>query len=420
MELISARLKMAGLVILTVLSAACTEKLDNSAGCPILCPDQGGQIETVTIDAVSLDSTVSALTGQGTETTLLLANRGDTLDARAVIRFDSIPLRYTKPGSDTTTFSISTADSVILRMLVDTAGGKVPGPLTLDLYDVNSDAADSAVASIAALFRSDRLIASSTFARTELKDTIRVTLPSSAILSRKGGRLRIGVRARSTGSVQVRLRSQEGAVTPTQLSFRVAADTTIPRIVLLPYSKTPADQSVLALALADYTLLVRGTPSGPPTALNIGGLPASRVYMRFNIPAFLIDSVDVIRATLLLTQISNPGLDATDTISIIPHVSLAATAVTDIAKASQITAVADVDTLRVQPIGSGLKALEIASVVAVWRQQKVADTPRAIVLLSTREGQSPLEGRFFSVEATPDRRPRLRISYSARKSTGLP
>lgn len=411
---------MAGLVILTVLSAACTEKLDNSAGCPILCPDQGGQIETVTIDAVSLDSTVSALTGQGTETTLLLANRGDTLDARAVIRFDSIPLRYTKPGSDTTTFSISTADSVILRMLVDTAGGKVPGPLTLDLYDVNSDAADSAVASIAALFRSDRLIASSTFARTELKDTIRVTLPSSAILTRKGGRLRIGVRARSTGSVQVRLRSQEGAVTPTQLSFRVAADTTIPRIVLLPYSKTPADQSVLALALADYTLLVRGTPSGPPTALNIGGLPASRVYMRFNIPAFLIDSVDVIRATLLLTQISNPGLDATDTISIIPHVSLAATAVTDIAKASQITAVADVDTLRVQPIGSGLKALEIASVVAVWRQQKVADTPRAIVLLSTREGQSPLEGRFFSVEATPDRRPRLRISYSARKSTGLP
>ena len=420
MELISARLKLAGLVILTVLSAACTEKLDNSAGCPILCPDQGGQIETVTIDAVSLDSTVSALTGQGTETTLLLANRGDTLDARAVIRFDSIPLRYTKPGSDTTTFSISTADSVILRMLVDTAGGKVPGPLTLDLYDVNSDAADSAVASIAALFRSDRLIASSTFARTELKDTIRVTLPSSAILSRKGGRLRIGVRARSTGSVQVRLRSQEGAVTPTQLSFRVAADTIVPRIVLLPYSKTPADQSVLALALADYTLLVRGTPSGPPTALNIGGLPASRVYMRFNIPAFLIDSVDVIRATLLLTQISNPGLDATDTISIIPHVSLAATAVTDIAKASQITAVADVDTLRVQPIGSGLKALEIASVVAVWRQQKVADTPRAIVLLGTREGQSPLEGRFFSVEATPDRRPRLRISYSARKSTGLP
>ena len=420
MELISARLKLAGMVILTVLSAACAEKLDNSAGCPILCPDQGGQIETITIDAVSLDSTVSALTGQGTETTLLLANRGDTLDSRAVIRFDSIPLRYTKPGSDTTTFSISTADSVILRMLVDTAGGKVPGPLTLDLYDVNSDAADSAVASVAALFRSDRLIASSTFAKTELKDTIRVTLPSSAILSRKGGRLRIGVRARSTGSVQVRLRSQEGAVTPTQLSFRVAADTTIPRIVLFPYSKTPTDQSVLAVSLADYTLLVRGTPSGPATALNIGGLPASRVYMRFNIPAFLIDSVDLIRATLLLTQISNPGLDATDTISIVPHVSLAGTAVTDIAKASQITVVADVDTLRVQPIGSGLKALEVATVVAVWRQQKVADTPRAIVLLSTREGQSPLEGRFYSVEATPDRRPRLRISYSARKSTGLP
>lgn len=420
MESISARLKLAGLVVLTVITAACTEKLDNSAGCPILCPDQGGQIETVTLDAVSLDTTVSALTGQGTETTLLLANRGDTLDSRAVIRFDSIPRRYKKPGSDTTTFDITTADSVILRMLIDTIGAKIPGPLTLDLYDVNSDAPDSAVAPLAALFRSDRLLASGTFLKAALKDTIRVTLPSSAILARKGGRLRIGIRARSTGSVQVRLRSQEGAITPTQLSFRVSADTIIPRITLLPDSKTPADQSELATSLADYTLLVRGTPDGPSTALNIGGLPASRVYLRFEVPAFLIDSVDVIRATLLLTQMANPGLDANDTISIIPHVSLATVAVSDIAKASQITAVADLDTLRVQPSGSGLKALEIATVIAIWRRQKVADTPRALVLLSTREGQSPLQGRFYSIEASPDRRPKLRISYSARNSTGLP
>lgn len=420
MELNSVRLKLAGVLMLTLVAAACTEKLDNSAGCPILCPDQGGQIETVTIDAVALDSTVSALTGLGTETTLLLATRGDTLDSRAVIRFDSIPARYTKPGSDTTTFDISTADSVVLRMLIDTAGAKIPGALTLDLYDVNSTAPDSAVAPLAALFRSDRLIASGVFAKADLKDTIRVTLPASTILSRKGGRLRIGIRARSTGSVQVRLRSQEGTVLPTQLSFRVAADTTIPKITLLPYSKTPADQAVLATSLADYTLLVRGTPAGPPGALNIGGLPANRVYMRFDIPAFLVDSVDVVRATLLLTQLPNTALDATDTVSIIPHVSLAATAVTDIAKASQITAVADADTLRVQPGGSGLRALEVASVVRLWRLQKVSETPRAMVLISTREGQSPLEARFYSIEASPDRRPRLRISYSARKSTGLP
>lgn len=420
MELIPARLKLAGLVILTAIAAACTEKLDNSAGCPILCPDQGGQIETVTLDAISLDSTVSALTGQGTETSLLLANRGDTLDSRAVIRFDSIPTRYLKPGGDTTTFEITAPDSVILRMLVDTTGGKLPGPVTFDLYDVDTTAADSLVAPVAALFRNDRLIVSSTFQTTALKDTIRVNLPPSAILARKGGRLRIGIRARSTGSVQLRLFSQEAVAGPTQLSFRVSSDTTIARVTLTPYSKTPAGQLILASSLADYTLLVKGTPLGPPTSLNIGGLPASRAYLRFNIPPRLVDSVDVVRATLLLTQLPNSGLDANDTVRIIPNVSLAAIAVTDIAKAAQITALGSPDTLKVQPGGSGVKAVEVASIINLWRFQKEAETPRAIVLLSTREGQSPLEGRFFSIEASPDRRPRLRISYSTRKSTGLP
>ncbi|HMA20677.1 MAG TPA: hypothetical protein VKO87_07725, partial [Gemmatimonadaceae bacterium] len=150
MELNSARLRLAGLLILTAIATACTENLDNSAGCPLLCPDQGGQIETVTLDAVALDTTVSALEGQGTESALLLATRGDTLDSRAVIRFDSIPARYVKPGADTTSFQITTADSVNLRMRVDTTGGKIPGPVTLDLYDVNSDAPDSANAAIAA------------------------------------------------------------------------------------------------------------------------------------------------------------------------------------------------------------------------------------------------------------------------------
>ncbi len=420
MELIPARLKLAGLVILTAIAAACTEKLDNSAGCPILCPDQGGQIETVTLDAISLDSTVSALTGQGTETSLFLSNRGDTLDSRAVIRFDSIPTRYLKPGGDTTTFEITAPDSVILRMLVDTTGGKLPGPVTFDLYDVDTTAADSLVAPVAALFRNDRLIVSSTFQTTALKDTIRVSLPPSAILARKGGRLRIGIRARSTGSVQLRLFSQEAVAAPTQLSFRVSPDTTIARVTLTPYSKTPVGELVLASSLADYTLLVRGTPLGPPTSLNIGGLPASRAYLRFNIPARLVDSVDVVRATLLLTQLPNSGLDATDTVRIIPNVSLAAIAVTDIAKAAQITALGSADTLKVQPGGSGLKTVEVASIINLWRFQKETETPRAIVLLSTREGQSPLEGRFYSIEASPDRRPRLRISYSTRKSTGLP
>ena len=420
MNLKFARLKLAGFLIITAFTAACTEDLDNSAGCPALCPGQGGEIETVTIDAVTLDSTVSALAGQGTETSLFVATRGDTIDARVIVRFDSIPDRYRKPGPDTATFEVTTVDSAFLRMRVDTTGGKIPATVTLDLYDVNSTAPDSAVAELAALFTPARLITSVTFDKTALKDTINIPIPSEAILARKAGALRIGIRARGPQSVQLRLLSQEGAGAPTVLSYRVSPDTTVAKVTLGPFSKTPADQLILARSLADYTLLVKGTSTGPQTELNIGGLPARRVYMRFNIPAFIIDSVDVVRATLLLTQQPNFTIDPQDTVRILPTVSLAAVAVTDIAKAAQINAVANTDTLYVTPGGSGLKTLEVANIVGVWRVQSAAETPRAIVLISTLEGTSPLEARFYPVEAAPNLRPRLRISYSARKSTGLP
>jgi hypothetical protein len=165
---------------------------------------------------------------------------------------------------------------------------------------------------------------------------------------------------------------------------------------------------------------VKGTATGAASQLNIGGLPARRVYMRFNIPEFIVDSVDVVRATLLLTQQPNFSIDAQDTVQIIPHVALAANAVTDIAKAAQIAIGIDSDTLRVAPGGSGLKMLEVANLISVWRSQNADETPRALVLISTLEGTSPLEARFFPAEAAPDLRPRLRISYSSRKSTGLP
>lgn len=419
MELISTRLKVAGLVLLTVLAAACTENLDNSSGCPLLCVDQQGGLQTVTLDAVTLDSTVSALTGLGTELSLLLATRGDSIDSRAIIRFDSIPATFTKTG-DTTNFKVTAVDSAILHFRVDTVGGKIPDQVTLDVYDVNSTAPDTAVAPIVALFTPARLIASQTYARADLKDSVTFNIPGQAIVSRAGGRMRLGIRARANGSVQFKIRSMDTGALPTSLTYRVSPDTTIAKVTLDPFSKTPTDQPSEATSLADYTLLVKGTATGAATNLNIGGLPARRAYLRFNVPAFITDSVDVVRASLLLTQIPNNQIDPNDTVFIVPNAVLATTAVTDIAKASQIVATANADTLRAHPGHSGQVSIEVAQVIALWRTQKVATTPRAIVLQSAQEGESPLEARFFSLEALPDLRPKLRITYSTRKSKGLP
>ena len=420
MELISTRLKMAGLVLLTVIVAACTENIDNSSGCPLLCVDQQAGLQTVMLDAVTLDSTVSALTGQGTELSLLLATRGDSLDSRGIIRFDSIPDRFTNTSLDTTSFPVTEVDSAVLHLRVDTVGGIIPDQVTLDIYDVNSNAPDSAVAPIAALFTPSRLIASQTYQKADLKDSITFAFPSRAILVRAGGPMRLGIRARAQGSVQLRLRSNEFGGSPTTLSYRVSPDTTVGGIVLGPYSKSPADQPAAAVSLADYSLLVKGTATGPAGDLDVGGLPARRVYLRFDVPAFVTDSVNVVRASLLLTQIPNTQIDPDDTVFIVSDVVLATSAVSDVAKASQIAAASNSDTLRVHPGGSGAQTIEIAETLRIWRALTTTNTPRALVLMSSREGESPLEARFFSIEAAPDLRPRLRITYSTRKSKGLP
>jgi hypothetical protein len=419
-ELISTRLKLAGLVLLTVAVAACTENLDNSSGCPLLCVDQQAGLQTVTLDVATFDSTVSALTGRGSELSLLLATRGDSIDSRAIIRFDSIPARYQKSGTDTTSFNVTAVDSALLHLRVDTVGGKIPAQVTLDIYDVNSDAADTLIAPVAALFTPSRLIGSQTYAKADLKDSITFSVPPAAIIAHKGGPMRLGIRARAATSVQFKLRSTEYGGAPTTLSYRVSPDTLVAKVVLAPYSKTPADQTNLALSLADYTLLVKGTATGPATGLNIGGLPARRVYMRFNIPAFITDSVDIVRASLLLTQIPNNQIDPNDTVFVVAHVGLATDVVTDVTKAAQITAQANLDTLKAHPGGSGVVPLEIAQIVSLWRSTTAANTPRALVLLSAQEGESPLEARFFSLEGTPTQRPKLRITYSTRKSKGLP
>lgn len=412
-------LRIAGVLSIVAIVAACSETLDSSAGCPALCTDQTGDIQTVTLDPVVLDTSVSALTGQGTEVSMLVAARGDTVDSRAVIRFDSIPARFTKTIADTTTTEITTVDSARIRFTIDTVGAEFPGPVTIDAYDVDTNASDSLVAPVAALFTPDRLIASKTFAVADLKDSLRIEIPGTAILAKRGQRLRIGLRARAGGSVQFRIVSSEGG-SPEQLYFRASTDTSVKAIILSPYSKTPADQSSVAAHLSDYTLLVNGPPSGPPGSLNVGGLPARRIYMKFNVPRFITDTAQIIRATLLLTQRPDRSVDPKDSVRILVNVSLAGTAVTDATRAAQITAQSSLDTLQVAPADSGLKLLEVAQVISLWRSQNVTLTPRALVLISSTEGRAPAQAQFFSIEAAPGLRPRLRISYSIRSSKGLP
>jgi hypothetical protein len=405
---------------LFVSMSSCSENLDSTGVCDVLCTQIGGAVQNITLDAVLIDTTVQALSGLGTEPGLLLASRGDTLDTRVVIRFDSLPATFVPTGD--TAQPIASVDSAYIRLMLDTTTIKGTDPVTIEAYDVDTTANDTSSAAVLALFRPDRFISSQTFLRAQLTDTLKYFISNAAVLTRiqSGAALRVGLRAVSVGSSQLRFISTEGSFGP-EMFFRATPDTLTAPLTVLPFSRTPVGEAIRAANLSDYTLIAKGPPPAPPSVLAVGGLPARRVYILFDIPSNIIDSATIIRATLLLNQLPNTGIDPTDTVAFLPQVVLAGKAVTDPAKAAQIISAISIDTLRLRPGDAGPANVELASAIAIWRTVKPDTLSRAIVLKSVSEGNSPLELRFSSSEdVVAALRPRLRISFTSKVPLRLP
>jgi hypothetical protein len=170
--------------------SSCSENLDSSGVCDVLCPSIGGSVKTDTLDAaVTLDTTVQSVTGLGTESALLLANRGDTLDTRIVIRFDTLPQTLPAGGD-----SIKSVDSAYIVLQLDTSSIKATDGVTIEAYDVDTTANDTATAAVLGLFRPDRFISSQTFTRAQLVDSVKYFIDNATVLSKlqNGTRLRVG------------------------------------------------------------------------------------------------------------------------------------------------------------------------------------------------------------------------------------
>src|SRR3954469_23287983 len=92
--------------------ASCSEDVQGGVGCPLLCPQQDTPLKDTTIDAVTLDTSLTGFPPFGFESTLLLARQGDSLDAGIVTRYDSMPSKFTIDGKNN---DITRIDSVFVR-----------------------------------------------------------------------------------------------------------------------------------------------------------------------------------------------------------------------------------------------------------------------------------------------------------------
>ncbi|MDQ6633643.1 MAG: hypothetical protein M3Z10_02685, partial [Gemmatimonadota bacterium] len=210
-----------------------------------------------------------------------------------------------------------------------------------------------------------------------------------------------------------------------RVRFRVSADTTVAPDTVLLLSTTPASDAAVAASLLMYRLVASGAlPSPPNTVLALGGLAGARTYMRFNVPPIVIDSVQVIRASLQLTQmLSRSTGGGQDTLTVVTLAVTAGPAITDPFTASQFLAppgLWPVDTLQLMPSSSGPRTLEIVNIVRAWRSVDASKSTRALGLRVVQEGSSPGELDFSSTLGPVASRPSLRITYVPRRGFGIP
>lgn len=415
---------------LAAVLGACTEELDTGASCPLLCPGQEIVIrDTVIEPAYVLDTSLVGYPIQGLEFPLLLSARIDTMDVRAVIRFDTLQRFFTPPGD--TLQPITMVDSAFLSFRLYANGFTVPEQFFVEVFDVtDTTLVDSLPLTLVPLFAPERLLGSVRLDSAEFNDSTRLRIPLDTaklreIVTDPARRLRIGLMVRSPDPVQFKVTPYSPGGDGPALEYRVSPDTSVARVSgLEPSSATPRTPVFVAGDFVDYSIVVNAPSVLAPGTFTVGGLPGSRGYLRFDLPRWLTDSVAVLRASLELTQDPVRGPSDTDTLRLLTHLVVANGTVTDLRRAATLITASGLftNTLRLVPSDSGVRVLEMNSLVRQWGLvDSTANIPSAIVLRTDTEGSSPAVARFFAIDAAdPAVRPRLRISYTPSKVFGRP
>lgn len=155
-------------------------------------------------------------------------------------------------------------------------------------------------------------------------------------------------------------------------------------------------------------------PPNPPLDSNlaIGGAPSARSLIRVTVPPALRDSIDVVRATLVLVPVAPVNGVASDSFYI-----LAYQVTTDLGAKSPLSA----DTaggVIIHPGVADTVRLEITDMVRSWIVLDTLSTT-AFMLRQLGEATSFTEARFYS-SLTPAFRPALHVTFVRRFPFGRP
>jgi hypothetical protein len=323
---------------------------------------------------------------------------GGPVDSYGVVRFgafaDAVPLDTTS-GSEVPVIAV---DSFGVKLIVD-ARSPGTGEFELAVYRLPASVdSTTTYADLETIFSDSTEIGATSFPDTEAEDTITVILPADAFptLEDDSAVAAIGISLRSAQPAFVDIRTRDNSLNSLWITRFVQVDS--------------ADGQ--AAARTDRTdagfdtFVFPDLPVLGPSSLGVGGSPSSRAFLKLQLPSAVIDSSNVIRATLLLVP-TEPVLGAPgDTIRIVaeglaadigPKSPIKQVPEDSIVAYSGLSTIGSTDTLRI----------DITHVVAPWRD---STRVRALMLRAVREGRTFGEFRFnSSVSAIGS--PAVRVTY---------
>lgn len=400
------RLSLAAALAALVAGLGCRENVTSPGSCPDLCP--AGRVvlvDTVITGIVTSDSTFRGYYGPSEAQDLPLADL-DSLRSVALVRFGARDSLWF-PATNDTAVGIGRVDSVQVR-------------ITLANRDTTATHLRILVYHLPAQFDTGMTWAAVQpwLADSELVDTIRVDS------SFTGGDVTWTFKP---GAMDVIPDADAGVVA---LAFAVTADSGTglsvtslenalggPHLLWFVHAKAPRDTLTHGFLVgSSFDTFVFDPPPAPVTnALAAGGLPSARSILRLRLPAEAIDSVRVIRATLILTP-TRPARG-------LPKESFLLSArgiVRDLGPKSVIfTDTAAGGTAAVATGDSGEIHIEIGRLLRAWGTTAGDSLPRVVMLVAEPEGAGMVETAVArgSAGATA---PRLRLTYVRPYPFGVP
>ena len=424
-------------------AAACTEEATAPGDCPNFCP--GGQIvihDTIFTDIIERDSSFSGYVAAFHAAAAAAADLPG-VESRPFFLLRAMITRVQPRAADTTTVPIA-IDSARLRLSI-VRRDKNATNLRLRLFQLPLTVdSTSDFASLDPYFSGpvvDSVNVSDLLARPAIGDTATVRIWGDSIRTDSAGHVLQISRADSALHLFFSLDTLQAPFSEPdsgKLAFgvEVAADSLASILIgtnesvsngavikwFYHYSvpdTLPAPDSVAHDSSARAPSF-DGFVFNPPTApldsnLAVGGIPSARSLLRVAIPAFLHDSIDVVRATAILvpvaavqgTPIDSFIIRARPVLTDLGGKSPLSTATSDWAHVVIHTGSGSPDTVRI----------ELTNMVRTW----VADTtrPTAFFLNQLPEATSFTEIRFYA-SRNPAFRPALQVTYVKRFPFGAP